>query len=331
MPFQVNFSNKPKFLAQVILVDAGEDQYHICTPVITLSANINGDITGHTVEWVQIKGTTVVLEQANTLTPYFNQVDTTDKAFRLYIDRNTPNEQYGDVNVFKTPTTFPTYSFYGVQHTFEKGLNPLPVYCNDISGFVEVGVNPPSLLEGDESGFTTTVIVSWDHPGELEDKHIEQYRVVENNIEVASIPAIPVSDAGDGGGPPSDTLEYLGGLNTYRIDTYYNIQGIHSVRQSCDVDLTTLAIPDVAIINTAIEGGFDEGSSSKFERTNYTYLNLQEETVITGGSFSGESSSSKTLFSNLVENVESFSKNASFSGAQQINITKYDPSGIGGG
>ena len=85
MPHQVSYSQRPKLFSQVVLVTAGDDQIHICTPIIYLQAIVTGDMSGHTLEWEQIEGTAVTLINDNTLTPEFVAVDNTDKIFRLWI------------------------------------------------------------------------------------------------------------------------------------------------------------------------------------------------------------------------------------------------------
>ena len=306
MPFQVTFSNRSRLLSQVILLTAGEDQFHICTPTIYLEAIVVGNITGHSVQWEQLSGTPVVLFDSNTLTPYFNVVDGTDKSFRVWIDKNTPLEQFDDVNIIKTPTSDGYFAVHRNQQYFGSGINPSAVTCEDITPFVDVYVPPPTTIRGEETGSVTSVIVSWQHPGNVpNDSYISQYVVMENGIAVDYIPDVPIFDAGEGTGPPSEPLEYVGTFAQYRIDTYYNIAGFEYVRESCTQDFSGLVAPTVVAINDAVDKVSVNRDQQYFTRTN---------------------------FSNIVVNETDIPVVASLSRDQQfINITRTDPSGIGSG
>lgn len=110
--------------ATIDLVSAGEEQLVTCAPIVYLEATVNGDLNGHTFEWVQISGTpTVTLHQGgNELQAYYEVGANvgTDKVFRFYVDRNTQIEQYTDTLIRTTP--FSTVS------TIENGnlINEVP-------------------------------------------------------------------------------------------------------------------------------------------------------------------------------------------------------------
>ena len=93
--------------ATIDLIDAGNEQLITCAPIVYLEAIVNGDLSGHIFEWVQISGTpTVTLQQGGTLLQAYYEVGAnvgTDKIFRFYIDRNTQIEQYADTLIRTTP------------------------------------------------------------------------------------------------------------------------------------------------------------------------------------------------------------------------------------
>lgn len=91
---------------EFIQFTAGDTRTILCENVVELDAQIlAGDINNHTFEWEQIDGTPVTLEDANTLTPWFINPNTTDFVFRLWIDRNTPFEKFSDVDIFRNPSS----------------------------------------------------------------------------------------------------------------------------------------------------------------------------------------------------------------------------------
>jgi len=335
MPFQISYSQRPRLVSQVTLVTAGEDQIHICTPTMYLEGIVIGDMSGHTIEWEQIGGTAVTLINGNTLTPQFDEVDSTDKVFRLYIDRYTGFEQFDDVVILKTPTSFAGCSFTTDQQTITFELDPQPVDCGDITAFVSVTVPPPSSLEGeDPAGASIVVEVSWAHPilNTRFVPYIEQYRVVEDTLVVDNVPNSPIPTAGEGGGPPSDTLQYDGTFAEYRIDTYYNIAGIKIVKESCTQDFSTLPQPLVKAYNDAVRGVSFTPVQSSLTTTYFTNIAIQEEDMAAVAFMGTESHLDRVNFSfiNISEGVDpaivTFSSTTS-----SINITRFGGTGIGGG
>lgn len=341
MPFQVSYSNRPRIFQQVELVTAGEDQLHICTPTIYLEGIVSGDLLGHTIEWEQIGGTLVTLINPNTLTPHFDFVDNTNKEFRLYIDRGTPYEQYDDVTILKTPTSFPQCSFDETQNTYSDPLNPIPVACDDITMEVEVIVPPPTSLEGEETGYIINYILRWLHPGDpVKDLHIEQYRVYENTLEVDRLPDTPIPNAGDiqgtGGGPPSETLEYYGVPAVYRIDTHYNIGGREFIRESCDKDFSGVVTPSVRAYNDAVTGasfGPAVSDNHALTLTKFGNIFVTNEDILPVGNFNPEINTvTLTRYSFIMVDPPSDVAAATFPQTNlSINITRYGGSGIGGG
>lgn len=91
----------------VVLVTAGDDQQQVCASTIYLSASIIGNVTGHTFLWEQISGSAITLIQNSTTTAYYIvDINPTDKVFRFWIDKGKYNEQYQDITVYSTPSSF---------------------------------------------------------------------------------------------------------------------------------------------------------------------------------------------------------------------------------
>jgi hypothetical protein len=333
MPFQVTYSILPNALSPVTLVSAGADQTHICTPVIYLEADVEGNMIGHTIEWEQIKGTAVTLQDADTLNPYFVAVDTTDKAFRLWIDKNTPNVQTGVINIFKTPISKNICSFTPLNFELNVGVNLQPVACDDILGTLRVIVPPPTSVEGEETSYILELDVEWSHPGETADIFINQYRIYKNSALVASLPTSPLPITSEGGGPPTDQLLYTDELATYRVDAHYSVGGQEYVIQSCEKDLTTTTVPNVKAYNDSIRNIAYSPSNHGFNQTNYGFIVQQLDDSQTHG-FNPTTSdfSLQTYINTVLTEATDTDQTVAFSYDNHlINITRYDPSGIGSG
>lgn len=112
--------------SSVDIISAGDTQYVTCAPIVYLEATINGNLTGHPVEWVQLSGTpTVTLEPGGTPLQTFYMVNGnsgSDKVFRCYVDRNTQIEQYRDVTIRTTPRS----SMNHIEHGVISNIVPLP-------------------------------------------------------------------------------------------------------------------------------------------------------------------------------------------------------------
>lgn len=126
MPFVSIRVIQSEVAPEFIQFSAGQDQNVICASIVELEAQVLvGDINNHTFEWEQLEGTPVVLENADTLTPWFINPNTTDFVFRFWIDRGTPFERFDDVNVFRnlasTLTLYPGTSSGLLPHQL---LNP---------------------------------------------------------------------------------------------------------------------------------------------------------------------------------------------------------------
>lgn len=113
-PYKILVQNTINYL------DAGPDQYAVCSTSITLTATVYGNLVGHTLLWEQISGNTLGVTiggPTNTLSlSYTNAVPPgtfSDKTWRLWIDKGSVNEMYSDVVVYGTPTD-QVYESYNV-------------------------------------------------------------------------------------------------------------------------------------------------------------------------------------------------------------------------
>lgn len=331
MPFQITLTHGRGAPAFIELVTAGPDQLHICTPTITLTAEIIGDPAGHIFLWEQLEGTIVSLDTPNELSTDFAAVDSTDKLFRFWIDKGSPEQQFDEMWIFKTPFSDCPFSQDNDNSDFNISITADPVACDDIIATFTISAPSPSSPHGEEPlPPIITVPVEWQHPGDpLKDLYISQYEVFENNVSVAFVPPIPPATIGDPLGPPADLLEYAGSLSTYRIDTHYNISNIHVFTEpSCEKDFTGLVVPVIKIYNDTTAFSQDN-TSSLFGRVDFVFIqkSIPDPTVFSMDNTNREFNRIDFDFIKMEEQ-----DNTSFSqsvGDNLINITRVDQQGIG--
>ena len=109
MPFQVVLGSSLAPPGVIQSFTAGEDQTALCTINITLTAEVNGILSGHTFLWEQIAGNSsnVVYDTSlDQLVVEYNVLNDSyvDRTFRFWLDKGTPFQQFDDVNIFGTPT-----------------------------------------------------------------------------------------------------------------------------------------------------------------------------------------------------------------------------------
>jgi hypothetical protein len=122
-PYKILVQNTINYL------DAGPDQYAVCSTSITLTATVLGNLVGHTLLWEQISGNTLgvtISGPTNTLSlSYTNAVPPgsfSDKTWRLWIDKGSVHQMYSDVVVFGTPTD-QIYESYNSNATGNHAIN----------------------------------------------------------------------------------------------------------------------------------------------------------------------------------------------------------------
>lgn len=122
--YSVIFISTKSRRSNLTILNVEREQTVVCAPIVYLEATVNGDLNGHTFEWVQLTGipTVTLLAGGTPLQAYYIVDGNTgsDKIFRFYIDRNTQIEQYADTLIRTTP--FSTVS------TIENGnlINEVP-------------------------------------------------------------------------------------------------------------------------------------------------------------------------------------------------------------
>lgn len=105
MPFQVSYSSKSTPVGVINFFSAGEDQVTVCDTSVTLTAIVNGDLTGHTIEWEQVAGVPVTwITPLDQLSVTFTTANFQDKRFRFTIDKGKATEQFDEINVYGAPT-----------------------------------------------------------------------------------------------------------------------------------------------------------------------------------------------------------------------------------
>lgn len=316
MPFQVTFSTKLVNLMDVRLLSAGDDQTLYCGLIVQLNAIVDQplNLPGHVVSWEQLDGAPVTLSDASTLHPWYPFTETSDKLFRVWMDRGTPIEQHDDVYVYHTPTSKYTCSFNG-DHYFNRFVPTDEVPCSSIVGTVIVTPLPPQGTLNDNDSASIRFELVWNLPQHVDLQPLLTEMVVyENGVPVQSY-------------LPTDTRKYIGGLSVYSILSKFNVRGTFIEDMSCEKDYTGSIVPNTRIINDTLPN--ESISTAITTIIKYTNDVLRQTSSVVPLSISTESIAiQKYTFERLTH--ESKNSPASIS-TEKINITRTDPSGIGGG
>jgi hypothetical protein len=262
-------------LPRVQISSAGEDQTILCgVSTIFLEATVGPpeNLPGHVFLWEQIEGSSVTLSSINTFTTSYPFTETSDKIFRFWVDKGAAEEQFQDVAVFHTPTSFTTFSKTSTARSFDNRLSASGVVCDDITASVIAQPGQPSTSEGKETNLQTSMVVQWSHPGDAAfDQYIVYYTVLENGTPVAQIPSMLPTNIGDPVGPPTDTLEYdNANFTDYSINTFYNVNGKELSIESCSKDFSNILIPDVQAYNST--STFSTGNQTSFDSVKFSFL-----------------------------------------------------------
>jgi len=90
-------------------VDAGPDRFVICEFTVTLTATITvheTDTELHNYQWVQLSGPSVTwLTSQHATSATYEATDSSDRSFRIYVDRFSLAERYDDIVVYGTPNS----------------------------------------------------------------------------------------------------------------------------------------------------------------------------------------------------------------------------------
>lgn len=106
MPYYNAHNYVTTYLFDNVVLDLDSVLPVTCSEVVTLSARVSGDLTGHTFEWSQISGAPVTwLESVNQTDVMFQQPATRDdKIFRFTIDKGTAVAKYKEILVTAVST-----------------------------------------------------------------------------------------------------------------------------------------------------------------------------------------------------------------------------------
>lgn len=97
-------------MGNVGIVSAGTDTSSLCSTVVPLVGSISGGSGGNlTILWEQISGPAVVINDPSALSTYFTYSTSSDRTFRLWVNKGSANQAFDDVTVFGTPSDYVTY------------------------------------------------------------------------------------------------------------------------------------------------------------------------------------------------------------------------------
>ena len=132
MPYYNPHNYVTTYLFDNVVLDLDSVLPVTCNDIVTLSARVSGDLTGHTFEWSQISGTPVIwLESVNQTSVMFQQPTARDdKVFRFTIDKGSSVAKYKDILVTAVPTDTMTSS---ISHTGTVGSFSLSSLATEIT------------------------------------------------------------------------------------------------------------------------------------------------------------------------------------------------------
>lgn len=149
--------------ATIGLVNAGDEQLVTCAPIVYLEASVDGDMNGHTFEWVQMTGipTVTLMPGGNPLQAYYVVENIgSDKTFRFYIDRNTQIQQYADVIVRNTPVD----KLASLEHGAVNNLTALPAGAYSSTIWLDGDFTFDALPFNSSGQVITQTAITWDAP-----------------------------------------------------------------------------------------------------------------------------------------------------------------------
>lgn len=92
-------------MGNIGIVSAGSDSSSICGTTVPLEGSISGGSGGpYAILWEQISGPAVVINDPTALVTYFTYTSSTDRTFRLWVNKGQFNQAFDDVTVFGTPS-----------------------------------------------------------------------------------------------------------------------------------------------------------------------------------------------------------------------------------
>lgn len=174
-----------------------------CDDIITLQANPENSIVGHTVGWVQMTGTVVTwLTPQDDLDATFQQtLVRDDKIFRFYVDQGTPIERYEDILVTAIPTEYTP--------SIPPAVYPVSRFWATEEEAQSIRLFPGPSPDGTVTEDNTGLMLGWQNPGP---RVYRGSKVRRRNLATGLWDIIQVGDFG---------LSYASGLQigrSYRVD-----------------------------------------------------------------------------------------------------------------
>jgi hypothetical protein len=140
---------------------AGGRQIILCDTIVTLNGSVDAPEGTYTFEWEQIDGTPVILEDADTLSPWFVNPNIGDFVFRLWINRYTSAEMFDDVTVYRQPADVAT-NLLGTQLGINRVSNVENSRFESIDRVVQsVSVEPTSFADQNRTILQGQAIVNF--------------------------------------------------------------------------------------------------------------------------------------------------------------------------
>lgn len=315
MPIQVVATFKRIPPPPVTLLSVGPEQFIACQTVVTLTAvvDIPANIIGHTLEWEQLSGPAVVLNNTDQLVASYTHIAGGDKVFKFTLDEGYPEEQSGIVTIYDTPTSL-SYAGWATQEP-AKYVPSDAVPCDSIIATPTFSVPEPTLPPSDDVELIAILVITWDKPEDPDlDPFLTQMTLYENGSAVQLY---------DGQGSPA-TLVYEEGIRAlYQILSEFNVRGYYSSEFSCVKDFTTLVEPNQRVIDDVAYNGFANAEFTKIIFTNE--INSQQESLDLGFPVADAVTSRFiNTYQDITDNTNTIFANP------EVTTQRFDPGGIGG-
>lgn len=319
MPFQVSVSYKINEAPPVILITAGADQQISCATSVVLTAVVDepGNLTGHTLEWEQLTGAPVILSCPTCLTTTYALVGLTDKSFRFWIDKGVTNkEQYDDVFIFHTPTSYVPLTGQIADPDAWAGVPSDSPEC--LSIIITASPQPPVLQSAQvEAGLA----LLWDVPPRVElQPFIVQYTVYEDGVPVQTTPV-------------GAERKYDGATSAiYSIFTEFSVNGQYSSEFSCERDyIGDLELPNILMFDDFI-APTSQIANPELTLVKYGFVVLKEpeSTMPLTGQIAAPEVVVTKYGNAVISDTESDMPLTGQIATPTLDITRYNSGGIGG-
>jgi hypothetical protein len=269
---------------------------------------------GHTLEWEQLSGPAVVINDADQLVANYTHIAGGDKVFKFTIDKGYPEEQSGTATIYDTPTSLCRNDWANQDQSKYVPSDAVP--CDSIIATPTFEIPEPSLPPNDDVGLIATLVITWDKPEDLNlQPFLTRMVLYENGTAV---------EIYDGQGSPG-TLVYEEGIRAiYQILSEFHIRGYDSSELSCLKDFTTIEDPNTRVIDDVTYNSFAKAELTKIVFTNE--INTQQDTLLEAFP---NADTVTSRFINTYQDITD-STNTNFANPE-ITTQRFDPGGIGGG